>query len=729
MCLVILLLSYFSKLECSARAQPVFVRPTVRFQMQMGRTPNTLLPPLHGVTERSGAARRSSALGLNPRSNGDDNQRRRRVCAPAGDQARRARRDDAGGVHPLQGVSRARWGSGVRPLARCCIAANIPGNAPGRARTPIWCVSRPRPTPSLRSSRVAPPPRGEIEIQQRRSRPRRSPPDPPVQTNPVQVCLGCARLCTKDEAIAHARADDAHSVFADVERAELFCAPCGVHVYSRDFDRAVLGIRAVAARVEPSGENHDVSDEKRRRIATRIAARDSNPPPLVPGDATLPSVNSAGVPRGVRGIANLGNTCFLSTVLQATIRAPTVGGFFLADGHNRYLCASDRARRVAAAVARGVEPDLEDEYCLACELDELVSEAYSGSDEPMVPSEFLHAWWRQVPEHLARHRQQDAHEFFLSLVATVHSNLTPGERRSSRAGDPPRRRHLPRGSRHRRGDGDGDDGDDGYAGQHAARERGFGRRRLGHGVVRLSHASRVRRDDSIGRDVRRLRTHVDGARPDGGSVAGSPRPRLGGRARRGHCHRTGAHVRGMPPAVLSTGATGRGGIVPVREVRRRRGGQDETDVAPTRADGTDAPPQAIRPRRARRGGRRGRNRGAKNRRARRLPFRVGDGALRVLRRAAGQVRQSLGGGVGHRRRGSIRSVRRGGAQRGWTVGTTSRTCSGRGVVSMRRSSRCRADQSPRRGASVSAFYHARPAEDGRRRDGMDGWCTRRDVRA
>ena len=247
------------------------------------------------------------------------------------------------------------------------------------------------------------------------------------------MCLGCARLCTKDEAIAHARADDAHSVFADVERAELFCAPCGVHVYSRDFDRAVLGIRAVAARVEPSGENHDVSDEKRRRIATRIAARDSNPPPLVPGDATLPSVNSAGVPRGVRGIANLGNTCFLSTVLQATIRAPTVGGFFLADGHNRYLCASDRARRVAAAVARGVEPDLEDEYCLACELDELVSEAYSGSDEPMVPSEFLHAWWRQVPEHLARHRQQDAHEFFLSLVATVHSNLTPGERRSRAA--------------------------------------------------------------------------------------------------------------------------------------------------------------------------------------------------------------------------------------------------------------------------------------------------------
>ena len=134
MCLVILLLSYFSKLECSARAQPVFVRPTVRFQMQMGRTPNTLLPPLHGVTERSGAARRSSALGLNPRSNADDNQRRRRVCAPAGDQARRARRDDAGGVHSLQGVSRARWGSGVRPPRAVLHRRQHPRQRPPDAR-------------------------------------------------------------------------------------------------------------------------------------------------------------------------------------------------------------------------------------------------------------------------------------------------------------------------------------------------------------------------------------------------------------------------------------------------------------------------------------------------------------------------------------------------------------------------------------------------------------------
>ena len=77
------------------------------------------------------------------------------------------------------------------------------------------------------------------------------------------------------------------------------------------------------------------------------------------------SVNSHGVPRGLRGIANLGNTCFMSTVLQAVIRAPTLSGYFLREGHNRDVCAVERAHRVAAALHAGASAAREDEYCLA----------------------------------------------------------------------------------------------------------------------------------------------------------------------------------------------------------------------------------------------------------------------------------------------------------------------------------------------------------------------------
>ena len=61
----------------------------------------------------------------------------------------------------------------------------------------------------------------------------------------------------------------------------------------------------------------------------------------------------------MRGIANLGNTCFLTTVLQATVRAPTVSGFFLRDGHNRDVCGAERAGRRAAAADAGRAPALE----------------------------------------------------------------------------------------------------------------------------------------------------------------------------------------------------------------------------------------------------------------------------------------------------------------------------------------------------------------------------------
>ena len=127
-------------------------------------------------------------------------------------------------------------------------------------------------------------------------------------------------------------------------------------------------------------------------------------------------------------MANLGNTCFLSTVLHAVVRSPTVGGFFLKDGHVRELCTAKRDVAVAEAVNAGRLPSPEDEHCLACELDEIVAGAYSGSSDPLVPSNFLHSWWMQSPDHLAKHKQHDAHEFFLSLVAAVHTNLTTSER-------------------------------------------------------------------------------------------------------------------------------------------------------------------------------------------------------------------------------------------------------------------------------------------------------------
>ena len=134
--------------------------------------------------------------------------------------------------------------------------------------------------------------------------------------------------------------------------------------------------------------------------------------------AELARVDALGVPRGVRGVANLGNTCFMSAVLHATLRSPTVGGFFLRDGHVRELCAC----RAPGATS-----------CLACELDGFASALYGGDSAPVVPAAFLRAWWHRAPEHLRGQGQHDAHEFFLGLVGAAHADLARGAARSGDA--------------------------------------------------------------------------------------------------------------------------------------------------------------------------------------------------------------------------------------------------------------------------------------------------------
>ena len=145
--------------------------------------------------------------------------------------------------------------------------------------------------------------------------------------------------------------------------------------------------------------------------------------------ADLTRVDALSVPRGVRGVVNLGNTCFMSTVLHATLRSPTVGGFFLRDGHVRELCRCDEHSRSVSARAEKEQPPGSGLPCLACELDGLVCAMYGGDSKPVVPAAFLHSWWRHAPEHLRGQGQHDAHEFFLGLVSAAHVDLARGAAR------------------------------------------------------------------------------------------------------------------------------------------------------------------------------------------------------------------------------------------------------------------------------------------------------------
>jgi len=112
---------------------------------------------------------------------------------------------------------------------------------------------------------------------------------------------------------------------------------------------------------------------------------------------------------GLRGLYNMGNTCFMSVVLQSLIHNPFVRAYYLAEGHKSLDC--------------------EREACISCALDEIFNEFHSQEKaEGYGLVAMLQSSWR-TGGSLAGYQQQDAHEYLQFLLNSLHSaNIDPDEK-------------------------------------------------------------------------------------------------------------------------------------------------------------------------------------------------------------------------------------------------------------------------------------------------------------
>jgi len=223
-------------------------------------------------------------------------------------------------------------------------------------------------------------------------------------------------------------------------------------------------------------EDGDAEASAEAAAAARRAAERRRPAETFSDESTggwLSRCRAAGVPalrtlaaaparadlarHGLRGLVNMGNTCFMSCILQALLHNPALQAFFLFRGHERPRCAStaklsdkDAGPVLFTAAARAPSPGPrapspgsgpaagsaegvgDDSHgCLACEVADMFGAMFreSGPDsaatslEPHAPHRMLYATWR-FEESLAGYEQHDAHEFLMTLLHGLASHVS-----------------------------------------------------------------------------------------------------------------------------------------------------------------------------------------------------------------------------------------------------------------------------------------------------------------
>ncbi|KAI4376848.1 hypothetical protein MLD38_014562 [Melastoma candidum] len=217
----------------------------------------------------------------------------------------------------------------------------------------------------------------------------------------LYLCLICSSISCPRHALSHSRSSLGHSISVDVERAELFCSNCDDQVYDPDFD-SILVRKFDGSSIIAAGDPYESVAErscKRRRLRGHAVADLDYKRWKHLGDQRDKSC----YPFGLRGLNNLGNTCFMNSVLQALAHAPPFRNYFLNGRHDRGSCQKMSS----------------DQLCLICDIGVIFSAMFSGDRTPYSPAPFLYSWW-QHSANLASYEQQDAHEFFISLLDGIH---------------------------------------------------------------------------------------------------------------------------------------------------------------------------------------------------------------------------------------------------------------------------------------------------------------------
>ena len=108
---------------------------------------------------------------------------------------------------------------------------------------------------------------------------------------------------------------------------------------------------------------------------------------------------------GVRGLFNLGETCYMNAILQMMVHNQLLSSYFLGNGHPAHTCSV--AAKMDARVSGSLDGDDEEEEvgtkadyqpCIGCAVGEVFAESRKlEMSKPMEAVNLLFASWKAIP--------------------------------------------------------------------------------------------------------------------------------------------------------------------------------------------------------------------------------------------------------------------------------------------------------------------------------------------
>ena len=259
----------------------------------------------------------------------------------------------------------------------------------------------------------------------------------------VWMCLSCGVLScgryVNAHALQHKEKTKTHSVCIETKELSVYCYDCDEFVINDTADRYIEKVReklsvqsesspltngaaAAAAGLSPASYGRSLRPRKKRNglspgVGGAEPKKQKRSPPQPPPPPAQKTTKKNSNPKKRLGLKNLGNTCFMNSVLQSLCNIEEFSNILTAlpSLEHQLNTSKDVKSAISHLSAGGIIMTEELKKVLRALKDGVETSAIS-------PDSLFHAIWKVVPRFRG-YQQQDAHEFLRYMLDRLHTEL------------------------------------------------------------------------------------------------------------------------------------------------------------------------------------------------------------------------------------------------------------------------------------------------------------------